>query len=44
MALEQAKKRPEAIKEEIQSFIKYETWTLIPKIKIAATQYVLKRK
>ena len=32
------------MKEEIQSFIKYETWTLIPKDEIAASQCLLKEK
>ena len=44
MVSEQAEKWAKVMKEEIQSLIKHETQTLIPKDKIAASHLILKRK
>ena len=44
MASEQAEEWAEAMKEEIQSLIKHETWTFILKDKIAVGHLAQKRK
>lgn len=44
MESEQAKEWPEVTKEEIQSFLKHETSTLIPKNDITLRQCPIKRK